>query len=512
MKLIKLFTLILIMPFINGVLKAQSEIPIELLEIIVPINGPTIEPDILDDDSPVLLSCPKISPLYNDSSFFMINPNSIEKVVRVNFIVFQKNDGSGNFQADDPEHIKIFDDFELALNNCFKNLHQICGLINKDAKIRFVCTPTFVRDSNLWKGIGVSQWVQTFENTPGSPSGINVLFYINESAYIKNIIENDSTYYYGQDIWSANLPNSTNFDQASRINAPDLFVKHHWMKNWVTVHTGLPWIPTIYNWFIGSMSSSALGHEIGHSLGLLDIFYPLNNCDSANIMRQQFGGGRNYLSDTQINKIHNSLAVTSVRKYVNDPTALDVPLVITDTKFIDFDVKLYRDIIIESGAQLTITCKVLMPSSGKITIKPGGKLALDGGILTSSCPYKLWYGILVAGNDTLPQTPESNQGVLELKNGAIIENANNAIATYGLDLNGNISWSSFGGIIKADNTTFRNNRRSIEFMKYPPNGTNPVPQNVSYFNNCKFIVNDNNLFGNRPLWSQITMWAVTGVQ
>jgi len=41
---------------------------------------------------------------------------------------------------------------------------------------------------------------------------------------------------------------------------------------------------------------------------------------------------------------------------------------------------------------------------------------------------------------------------------------------------------------------------------------NPVPQNLSYFNNCKFIVDDNNLFDNNHNFeSHIKMNGVTGV-
>ena len=168
------------------------------------------------------------------------------------------------------------------------------------------------------------------------------------------------------------------------------------------------------------------------------------------------------------------------------------------------------DIIIPNGVTLTITSTVKLAENCKITILPGGKLIVDGGTLTNACPDKMWQGIYVGGNGTLPQTAQ-NQGILELKNGAVIENAKNAIATYSLTSNGNHDWNSHGGIIKAENTTFRNNGRSVEYMSYPPSGSNQIIQNAGRFTNCTFTLDDNNLFAVGPL-NQFSMWAVTGVK
>jgi len=173
-----------------------------------------------------------------------------------------------------------------------------------------------------------------------------------------------------------------------------------------------------------------------------------------------------------------------------------------------------NNVIIQSGATLTLTSTMKMGANCSILIQPGGKLIVDGGTLTNSCPDKLWQGIYVAGNSLLPQTAQ-NQGTLELKNNALIENARNAIATYNVTPSGDVDWNNtFGGIVKADNATFKNNRRSAEFMSYQNNNGGRISPNVSYFKNCKFIVDDTNLFANCncTILSQITMWDVTGVK
>ena len=167
-----------------------------------------------------------------------------------------------------------------------------------------------------------------------------------------------------------------------------------------------------------------------------------------------------------------------------------------------------NSLIINTGSTLTVTSSIEMGANCSITIHPGAKLIVDGGTLTNACPDKKWYGILVGGNINLPQN-EQNQGTLELYD-AVIENARNAICTHEFKPNGTVNYNTTGGIIKAENSTFKNNWRSVEFLKYPSDNTNPVLKNLSYFKNCKFIIDDNTLLPNNTL-AHITMWGVNGV-
>jgi len=178
------------------------------------------------------------------------------------------------------------------------------------------------------------------------------------------------------------------------------------------------------------------------------------------------------------------------------------------------DKSILGDVVIANNSILTIkNCTISLSDHCKITIHPGSKLIIDGSTLTNACEDQMWYGIFISGNSQLPQTPQ-HQGVLELKNRAIIENARNAIATYRLTPNDLIDFATTGGIIRADNAIFRNNRRSVEFLAYSHIGSSSIPQNISYFNNCTFIVDDKNLFesNNTSFGTHITMWGVSGVQ
>jgi len=168
---------------------------------------------------------------------------------------------------------------------------------------------------------------------------------------------------------------------------------------------------------------------------------------------------------------------------------------------------------IPSGVTLTITSEVSCGKNSTFTVLPGGRLVIDGGTLTNACPGKLWYGIFVSGNTNLPQNAR-NQGILELINGAVIENAKEAISTCALKTNGDIDWDRRGGIIYADNATIKNNRRSMEFLAYENVSNGRVYPNLSYFKNCQFIVDDSNLFAtsNTKFLNHFTMWGVSGVK
>lgn len=210
--------------------------------------------------------------------------------------------------------------------------------------------------------------------------------------------------------------------------------------------------------------------------------YGLVNAYQAVLLAQQIGGySQAYTSD-----IH-----------INDNT------IWSDNKLIK------KHVVIDSGAVLTVTSTIHCSDSTCLIVRPGGKLVVDGGVLTSACPIEMWQGIEVVGDRTKHQTA-SFQGVVELKNGAIIENAHCAIKT-GL---GEDNWHTTGGIIKASNTTFRNNRRAVAFLSYVDTAASgALRSNYSYFRNCTFAVDENNVFAqnNGEFIDHITMWQVKGV-
>lgn len=78
---------------------------------------------------------------------------------------------------------------------------------------------------------------------------------------------------------------------------------------------------------------------------------------------------------------------------------------------------------------------------------------------------------------------------MELKNGAVIENATDAVYTIKKDADGNPDWTTTGGIVRINNATFRNCNNGVNFQYYHNfNPSNPSVEtdNLSYVRNCTF--------------------------
>ena len=166
--------------------------------------------------------------------------------------------------------------------------------------------------------------------------------------------------------------------------------------------------------------------------------------------------------------------------------------------------------MVDSLATLTITGTLHCSSSARIIVRPGGKLVVDGGTLTSACAGEMWQGIILEGHTSLPQTAAC-QGTVQLLNGATIENALCGILTC----NPADSLHTTGGIITADSATFRNCAKAVEYLSYADT-TCPgyIADNKGSFTNCTFTVDDNNLFAanNTDFLAHVTMWDVKGVR
>jgi len=135
---------------------------------------------------------------------------------------------------------------------------------------------------------------------------------------------------------------------------------------------------------------------------------------------------------------------------------------------------------------------------------------VDGGTLTSACAGGMWQGVYVEGHRNQPQTA-ANQGTVQLLNGAVVENAIKGIRTSAPGS----GWNTTGGIITADNATFRNCAKAVEYLSYA--GTNYASQvvdNKGSFTTCTFTVDDNNLFAanGTDLLAHVSLWDVKGVE
>jgi secreted trypsin-like serine protease len=129
------------------------------------------------------------------------------------------------------------------------------------------------------------------------------------------------------------------------------------------------------------------------------------------------------------------------------------------------------NLIIKSPADITINSEIMFNANSKLIIELGAKLTLDGGKLTNlnnEClQVSSWKGIQAWGNPFSGQTH-----AVELKNGAIIENAEIGINTSnvvpGFFLGTLIDLS--GAKVTSDNSTIRNCGIGVNFGPYGYSG------------------------------------------
>lgn len=214
-----------------------------------------------------------------------------------------------------------------------------------------------------------------------------------------------------------------------------------------------------------------------------------------------------YLSPKQLGKVHRSFALKAVSRASSGYSS--TPKIIYTDETWDFGMQLYQDLHIYNGATLTLTCLLKMPKGGKILIYPGAKLILNGGTITKSNPNAGddWEGISVIGDAFSSQTP-ANQGVLQIIDGTI-SYARTAVQNIGPGTGEEwFYWGSQGGIIEAEGAMFYNNNKDVQLLAY----ADPTAPNVAYkasFRNCSF--NRDDAFSSNNLLPSVTLWQVRGV-
>lgn len=492
-KTIVLYTLI----FVQCVV--YSQIPIELI-------GTCGYCDDLTPMEVVETDCSHLSSLYSNDDLWQPSANDEIKYVRVNFIFLHEQDnGLGNFVSGNQEHESIIAELVSQINAVYSNLfnpndpncHINEGFIS-DTRIQIIpnvihyTNPYYWNNENqpglcpsTWNG----QWLDILDvqivNDSSIENAINVYFTENATEFY-NLVVNQTTQNPPATIVGCSYPPKiNNFSSSSRIHMPGVFSKYYWMKNYAPIVYNEPWNSTIRGWFITSVGNQ-IAHELGHSLSLSHVspcHYNLMSLEPSDALYHAF------LTPSEIGKIHRYLSISSIRKYTTDDSFITIPyLITTDTEW-DLNFTSFRDVVIESGATLTITCKLVMKSNAKIIVKQGGRLIVDGGIITTE-DSKLWSGIEVWGNSSDHQQYVNGgylQGYLELRNGATIENAICAVELWRPNHN-----NTTGGIIFAKDAVFRNNRKAVhakDYTNFYPTSGGEAPYNA-IFRHCEFIIDD----------------------
>jgi hypothetical protein len=447
--------------------------------------------------------------------------------VKIHFNVWQKSDGTGNWPQSPllnqffQETVDLINGYYIGLNSLPTKPVPGAYPHVSDTRIRFESEVFYYPVGSLYgsnSGINLKNYIK--QHHPERLEGINInvvrVFTSEAGSANRPYYNNDSHDLYIMTSNKATIPEEIPSDPWSSWAFAN-HIAHELGHNFGLFHPyynnpgncchegyydgiapGHPdWLSDVFElvgnntWLCANPQNGICYHNGGYSCSTTD---PLSGCTN-NFMGGVNGG--NYKSPLQIGRMRRELALKTTRKYGRGYH--NIPHRITQNETWDFSIKFYQDIVIKPGATLTIKCEVQMVPQAKIVVKPGGKLVIDGGRIGTDYFNKApWQGIYVEGNPNLPQT-FANQGVLILQNGAIIENAWDAVMLRSVGSN----WRQNGGIIQATDAIFRNNWRNVEFMLYD------YPS-ISFFTNCIFETNSQTLHTQHT--SNVTMWNVQAVK
>ena len=153
------------------------------------------------------------------------------------------------------------------------------------------------------------------------------------------------------------------------------------------------------------------------------------------------------------------------------------PLVISNDTVISGNTQFNRDIVINQGINVIMNDSVYLGDSVHIIVNAGAVLELDTCVLTSLCDDVLWEGII------LKHSSSSTHRAHLIAANSIIENADTAVYSDGHVMGINY----YAGYITAVNTSFINNKESVDIFNDNGNASNG-----SEFTLCTFTINDYN--------------------
>lgn len=325
--------------------------------------------------------------------------------MKVNYVVAQKADGTGNF-PDDPDVRFLFEHSFVTINDLWSKLKRPqdpdCYPYDDfldDTFIRFELNEIiYVQDDYYWnadngsfcpndRGWFLNDLEREIRSNPIYDHAINVYMPNLPDVYQALVIDRTLVDQPKGKSPCSELPTNLNLSRSSRINMAGGYNKFWWMKNVVPTSkeynpNGSPWIPDIRGWMTGS-AEHTMAHELGHTMGLShhNEFHRRNQCDES-ILNQGHGKPHNYLQPTEIGKIHRNLRMTNLRHFLAEDVYSSVPMVIDEDLEFNMDFMAFEDIIVEEGVTMTVTCALSLPAEAKIYLATGANLIIDNAHIT----------------------------------------------------------------------------------------------------------------------------------
>lgn len=458
----------------------------------------------------------------------LVPVNSPHKLkININVIFVQNAAGVGNFQVGNPQHMAHYNaaievanlKLDILQDNSKNNGDCVCNSqpdFYPSAYIELV--PHYIEvqsdyyfdhmNDPVVNGVGsifntsrpfLKEIVELAKLRPNyAPGGINCVI-TNHGAAIIDLLNSPP----GVAHWQipsltepfsgyviADLP-SYDLEKDMIIHFPDGFLRYLGFVNFYAPNNEWwingQWIPSM---------GQLLAHEVLHFLDLPDI-NGITNCPE-NIMNNSGSNDPTLkvnLTGCQLRRVFQAFYTKTSRTAIVCEDALESDIIVAQNETWSNNLRILGDIIVRSGHTLTITCEVHMGPNSRIIVERGGRLVLDGGLITGDCPGR--WGVIRVEGDVPGQQAQS--GKVVLKNGAVIEHARDAISMNPYHLpwdNGGLQ-NYYGGIVEAENSTIRNCVRAVEFMRYGQGGI----KDKSKFNNVIF----------ENLHEGVTIWADDGV-
>ena len=433
---------------------------VAIMEKEIDFNEPS---DVNIDDEKIIRgeraycnSLPDRGSLY--APYFRPLPSDGILNVRINLIFVQKDNGIGNFQANDESHQQLFDDIITDLNHIYANLilpDSLCynGSPNdfiSNTKIQFLDNRYYIRSSRYWNnritqdgkvrrlcpsGWRINAIDDSIVSNPSIPRGINIYFTEDSVVHEKYWIEqnlSDTGDFIGIADGCANLPSYYDPYSSSRIHMPDCYSNYWYMQYIVPQKASFhyaPWIPNVYGWLVRTISRG-LAHEIGHSFSLkhLDedsIPYPSSSCN-ASIMTHHLNP-RNFLPPNEIGRIYINAMASNVQQFVPIASYLGNKVF---TSILTFPkTRFYHSITLNDGGAFSFPCDVTMPQNAYIHINNNAACVINGGNV-HSVTNNDWKGIQVNSGGTLclSNTEIQDYNIIVNNGGTIVVDGNISIS------------------------------------------------------------------------------------
>lgn len=338
--------------------------------------------------------------------------------VTINLVFLQKDNGQGNFQENDPEHQRFWDEVTAGISktfSSFKNSERDSCFAWRDpfisdSKIRFKFNRFYMKNSIYWNwklygenAFGIDDTLTTLrdsmENNKNIPVGICVFFPENGDLfdeYMDVIISGDTSSAKDANFAYTSYPNKKSI---SRICMPDTYCKYLWMKhilprNYAKKGETVIWENQVWYWEVNSLVV-LISHELGHAFNLTHYnnHYGENYCrDALMAPSGEREYNHSYVPPTEIGKMYHALSEFLGKTVSSDIFPIGT-MKVTNTMVWFYSWRCYTDVIITQSGSVEMWGNIQMPKSSKIEVS--GQLYLIDANIKCVKEDRSWQGVHV---------------------------------------------------------------------------------------------------------------------